>query len=646
MTMSSPSIGGISSMLRFAERSASASASASVCGTPVSQAVAHSPPWLPLDGRRRRGRRREGPLGAGGKIWQSSSTFSTTKLWGEGEKRTAMAAMAAMAWRRRATSLRKSSADDDFLITSSANYYWASSRKKTIMVMAAATSSSGMMDGRDRSAGVDDTGARPSEGATVGIPLFPALVDRARKVARLRELMTTVPGIHQGPACHDAISARLVERAGFDVAFMSGFCVAASRLGLPDCGLISYGEMVEQAFLIASAVSIPVIADGDTGYGNPLNVKRTVRGYMQAGVAGILIEDQVLPKACGHTKAKGVVSREEAVMRVRAAVDARAECDGDIVIFARSDARQAVSFEEALWRVQAFADEGADVVFIDALASVEEMQTFCRDVCPGVPKMANMLEGGGKTPILGLEELEAMGFKIVAYPLSLLAVSVRAMENALHTLKEGEMPPPSSLPSFEEFKDIVGFNKYYAEEERYRTKGSVAQAAVSAAAEASVSDASILSDLSDASVMEVDGLGGEAREAEEETPAAEKDVREGMPVESKESDTAVEVEVVEGIVLAEGDDDGDSRGRQRTKRLPKGGRALRLKITGQNGAVKLETRFPADFIDNVASVIPGVAGVNLKKILDEAPIYGNEAEPGKTIVDIQDNGNRVQVFLE
>eukprot|EP00244_Chara_vulgaris_P008199 TRINITY_DN3138_c0_g1_i2.p1 TRINITY_DN3138_c0_g1~~TRINITY_DN3138_c0_g1_i2.p1 ORF type:complete len:325 (+),score=56.41 TRINITY_DN3138_c0_g1_i2:352-1326(+) len=322
------------------------------------------------------------------------------------------------------------------------------------------------MGGEDGSARVDKEAKSASNVATPR--LFPPSVNGAKKAARLRELMTTVPGIHQAPCCHDAISARMVEMAGFELSLMSGFCVSASRIGMPDCGVISYGEIVEQASLVASAVSIPIIGDADTGFGNPVNVKRTVRGYMQAGVAGILIEDQVMPKACGHTKGKGVVSREEALMRVRAAVDARDECDGDIVVFARSDARQAVSLAEAFWRVQAFAEAGADVVFIDALASVEEMKSFCRDVCPGTPKMANMLEGGGKTPILNPQELEEVGFKLVVYPLSLLAVSVRAMQNALQTLKKGEIPPPSVLPSFEEFKDIVGFNKYYTEEERYR----------------------------------------------------------------------------------------------------------------------------------------------------------------------------------
>ncbi|XP_026389203.1 uncharacterized protein LOC113284028 isoform X2 [Papaver somniferum] len=286
----------------------------------------------------------------------------------------------------------------------------------------------------------------------------------------LRNLLES-PGVHQGPACYDGLSAKLVEKAGFDFCFTSGFSISAARLGLPDVGLISYGEMVDQGRQITEAVSIPVIGDGDNGYGNGMNVKRTVKGFIKAGFAGIIIEDQVSPKACGHTQGRKVVSREEAVMRIKAAIDARRESGSDIVIVARTDSRQAVSFEEALWRSRAFADAGADVLFVDALASREEMRGFC-EVYPLVPKMANMLEGGGKTPILNPTELEQMGFKIVAYPLSLIGVSVRAMQDALTAIKGGRLPPPGSLPSFEELKETLGFNAYYEEEKVYATRDS------------------------------------------------------------------------------------------------------------------------------------------------------------------------------
>lgn len=283
--------------------------------------------------------------------------------------------------------------------------------------------------------------------------------------AGLRRILAS-PGAHQAPCCFDALGARLVERAGFPICFMGGFCVSAARLGLPDVGLISYGEMVDQGRLITEAVSVPVIGDGDNGYGNSMNIKRTVKGYINAGLAGIMLEDQVAPKACGHTEGRKVISREEAVMHIKAAIDARKESSSDIVIVARTDSRQAVSLDEALWRVQAFADAGADVLFIDALASIEEMKAFCA-IAPGVPKMANMLEGGGKTPILTPAELEEIGFSLVVYPLSLIGVAMRAMEDALLAIKGGGVPPPSSLPSFQEIKDTLGFNRYYQEDKQY-----------------------------------------------------------------------------------------------------------------------------------------------------------------------------------
>ena len=178
-----------------------------------------------------------------------------------------------------------------------------------------------------------------------------------------------------------------------------------------------------------------------------MNAKRTVRGYANAGFAGILMEDQVAPKACGHTRNRRVLPRAEAVARVRAACDERDEgSGGDIVVFARSDARSAESLDEALWRVAAFADAGADALFIDALRTREEMEAFCK-VAPGVPKMANMLEGGGSTPICSPKELEDMGFKVVAYPLTLLAVTARAMEKALVEIRDEGYPDETAMPT-------------------------------------------------------------------------------------------------------------------------------------------------------------------------------------------------------
>jgi 2-methylisocitrate lyase-like PEP mutase family enzyme len=263
-------------------------------------------------------------------------------------------------------------------------------------------------------------------------------------------------------ACHDALTARLVEMAGMPATFMSGFGVAAARLGLPDTGLVSYGEMVDQGRSICGAVSIPVLGDGDTGFGNPLNIKRTVNGYQRAGFACIMIEDQVMPKRCGHTSGKAVVGRDEALLRVRSAVDARDE-GADILIMARTDARAVLGLEEALARCRAFVEAGADITFLEAPQSEAEMRAYC-DTVPG-PKMANLLEQG-QTPLLPLVRLEQMGFKIAVYPLTLLNVSINAMRCALVCLREGR--PVEGLMDFEALQRIVGFQAYDAELDRYR----------------------------------------------------------------------------------------------------------------------------------------------------------------------------------
>ena len=256
------------------------------------------------------------------------------------------------------------------------------------------------------------------------------------------------------PCCFDALSARLVEQAGFPLTFMSGFAVSAAKLARPDTGLISYGEMLDQGRSILEAVSIPVIGDGDTGYGNVANVQRTVEGYARAGFAGIMLEDQLAPKRCGHTRGKEVVSRNEACARIKAAVETR-ERGADILIMARTDARATLGLDEALWRMQAFADLGADILFLEAPRSEAEMLRFCAEV-PG-PKMANMLEDGD-TPILPPAQLNALGYKIAAYPLTLLSTAVHAMREALNDIAAGRMP--KQRVDFASLRDIVGFDAY------------------------------------------------------------------------------------------------------------------------------------------------------------------------------------------
>jgi 2-methylisocitrate lyase-like PEP mutase family enzyme len=244
--------------------------------------------------------------------------------------------------------------------------------------------------------------------------------------------------------------------------FMSGYAVSAARLGLPDTGLISYGEMRDQGRDICAAVSIPVIGDGDTGYGNPVNAKRSVRGYAQAGFAAIMIEDQVWPKRCGHTRGKQVIARAEAVARVQAAVDAREE-GADILILARTDARATHGLDEALARARAFKEAGADILFVEAPKTEAEMARICAEV-PGA-HLANMVEGG-ETPFLAPTRLAELGYRIVAYPVTLLRAAIKAMSESLEDIAAGRHPH-ERLIDFAELCRIVGFDDYDAEETRY-----------------------------------------------------------------------------------------------------------------------------------------------------------------------------------
>ena len=277
---------------------------------------------------------------------------------------------------------------------------------------------------------------------------------------KLRQLLDR-PRLLAMPGCHDALSAKLCENAGFETAFMSGFAVSASRLGLPDTGLISYAEILNQGQNICNSVSIPIWGDGDTGFGNACNIKRTVKGYAQAGFACIMLEDQIAPKRCGHTKGKTIVSRDEAVMRIQAAVDARNE-GADILIMARTDARATDSLEEAITRCQLFHEMGADINFLEAPESIEEMQQYCSQV--DGHKVANLIEHG-KTPLLPHDQLADMGYKIAVYPLTLLNVSIQAMQASLSALKNGEK---IKVMGFNELTKAVGFDEYYKEEEKYR----------------------------------------------------------------------------------------------------------------------------------------------------------------------------------
>ena len=283
------------------------------------------------------------------------------------------------------------------------------------------------------------------------------------KATKLRELISSGVFLPM-PCCFDALSGKMIEQAGFNLTFMSGFAASASRIGAPDLGLMSYGEVVDHARNITDATSIPLIADGDTGYGNAMNVIRTVSGLAKAGCAGVLIEDQLAPKRCGHTPGKEVVGREEAFDRIKAAVDAR-ENGNDILVMARTDANHTYGLTEALERAQKFHDLGADILFVEAPKNEEEMKQICSEL-PGC-KMANIVEGG-LTPNIPMTELNEMGYQIAAYPLTLLSASMRAMKNALANLKS-DTPRDNDILNFSELRDIIGFEEYYEISSQYET---------------------------------------------------------------------------------------------------------------------------------------------------------------------------------
>ena len=269
---------------------------------------------------------------------------------------------------------------------------------------------------------------------------------------------------HTMPCCFDALSARLIEQEGFALTFMSGFAASASRIGAPDLGLMSYGEVENQVANICGAVRLPLIADGDTGYGNAMNVRRTVRGLARAGAACVMIEDQLAPKRCGHTPGKAVVGRDEAFDRIRAAVDEREalrEAGGDVLILARTDARHEHGLPEAIDRAARFGELGADILFVEAPRTEDEMREICRSL-PG-PKMANIVEGGD-TPDLPCAALHDIGYRIAAYPLTLMAAAMQAMTRTLRDMHDDRR---EGLMDFAELRRRIGFDEYYEMSERY-----------------------------------------------------------------------------------------------------------------------------------------------------------------------------------
>jgi 2-methylisocitrate lyase-like PEP mutase family enzyme len=266
------------------------------------------------------------------------------------------------------------------------------------------------------------------------------------------------------PGVFDTLSAKLCQRAGFPMGFVSGYSVAATAIGEPDLGLLTQTEMIDRARRICGSVAIPIIVDADTGYGNPLNVYRTIQELIAAGAAGCFLEDQVWPKRCGHMRGKRIVPRDEYVHKIRAAAEARA--GRDFFIVARTDALAVDGMDEALARVTAAREAGADASFIEAPASLEQLAEIGRRAPH--PNVANMIEGG-RTPMLPQERLAELGFHLVLYPLAGLFSAARAMESIYRKLRSDRttLGAEDRLMSFDEFNDLIGVEQKYAWAERF-----------------------------------------------------------------------------------------------------------------------------------------------------------------------------------
>lgn len=283
---------------------------------------------------------------------------------------------------------------------------------------------------------------------------------------RLRRLLAA-PGTITAPGCYDALGARLVEQAGFDVVYMTGFGTSASLLGRPDVGLTTQTEMVDNLRRIRAATSLPVIADADTGYGNPMNVIRTVQMWEAAGAAGFHLEDQVTPKKCGHMNNKQVVPTAEAVAKIRAAV--RARMNPATVIIARTDVRAVEGVAAAVDRARRFADAGADVLFVEALTGEEEIEEVATAL-RGHHLLFNWAEGG-KTPPLTHDRISALGFKIILCPIATLFAATAAMQQVLAAIRRDGTPAGivDGLLPFGRFLDIIGLPEINALEQQFAT---------------------------------------------------------------------------------------------------------------------------------------------------------------------------------
>jgi methylisocitrate lyase len=270
------------------------------------------------------------------------------------------------------------------------------------------------------------------------------------------------------PGVYDALTAKIAEQVGFNCLVMGGYSIAASKLGQPDVGYLTMTEMAQAVKTICDAVNVPLFADGDTGYGNPLSVRRTVIEFERAGAAAILFEDQVWPKRCGHMQGKEVIPTEEHAMKLRAAKDART--NPDTVIIARTDSRAVLGLQEAIRRGWQYFDAGADALFIEAPQDEAELTAIGR-AFPGKILLSNMIEGG-KTPILAPAQLQQLGFKVVFWPVTALYAVLKALEDVFGELKRSGTTAAvtDKLHSFQEFNQLIGLAEYSTLEKKYGIK--------------------------------------------------------------------------------------------------------------------------------------------------------------------------------
>lgn len=293
------------------------------------------------------------------------------------------------------------------------------------------------------------------------------LPKKSRHQSALRDLLAR-PEPLLAPGAYDALSARIIEQAGFPAVYMTGFGTAASLLGRPDVGLLGMSEMIANAARIAQVVDVPVIADADTGYGNPLNVIRSVREYERAGVEAIHIEDQILPKKCGHMENKQVIDASEMAEKLRAAVEARKS--PDFLVIARTDARAVEGLESALRRARLYRQAGADVLFVEGPQSEQEVAEVAR-AFPQVPLLFNWAEGG-KTPPVPIERLKELGYRIVIFPISALLVAAKAVREIMARIRSDGTPirvAPEFMP-FREFNELVGLGEIQDLERKFAVR--------------------------------------------------------------------------------------------------------------------------------------------------------------------------------